>query len=289
MTEDAPDAARAHLRSLILTGDNRLKQGGPVQARKARETYEQALAEAEAAGLHDDAHPRAAGAADRGLPRARGSRQLELRGSREHVDDPRRLARHRVGLGGRPRARARGQRRAAHERGRDVVDVVGIAQLAGDPLASPRAPAGTPRATTTGRPQASASMTTRPKPSRCETRQATSQARNQRGTSAGGTPVAMCTLSPIPRSAASCCRASRLRPVAHERERTVAPGRARDGEGRQQALEVLGRHEVADVHDARPARLPAERAESDLAVAVDEGVQVDARADDVQALAERAR
>ena len=54
MTEDAPDAAREHVRSLILTGDNRLKQGGPVQARKARETYEQALAEAEAAGLDDD-------------------------------------------------------------------------------------------------------------------------------------------------------------------------------------------------------------------------------------------
>ena len=54
MAEDAPDAAREHVRSLILTGDNRLKQGGPVQARKARETYEQALAEAEAAGLDDD-------------------------------------------------------------------------------------------------------------------------------------------------------------------------------------------------------------------------------------------
>ena len=54
MTGDAPDAARDHLRSLILTGDNRLKQGGPVQARKARETYEQALTEAEAAGLDDE-------------------------------------------------------------------------------------------------------------------------------------------------------------------------------------------------------------------------------------------
>jgi hypothetical protein len=42
------------VRSLILSGDNRLKQGGPVQARKARETYEKALAEAEAAGLADD-------------------------------------------------------------------------------------------------------------------------------------------------------------------------------------------------------------------------------------------
>jgi hypothetical protein len=48
------DKARARVRSLILSGDNRLKQGGPVQARKARETYEKALAEAEAAGLSDD-------------------------------------------------------------------------------------------------------------------------------------------------------------------------------------------------------------------------------------------
>lgn len=54
MTEDATATARAHVRSLILTGDNRLKQGGPVQARKARETYEQALAEAEAAGVADE-------------------------------------------------------------------------------------------------------------------------------------------------------------------------------------------------------------------------------------------
>ena len=54
MAENASETAREHLRSLILTGDNRLKQGGPVQARKARETYEQALAEAEAAGLDDE-------------------------------------------------------------------------------------------------------------------------------------------------------------------------------------------------------------------------------------------
>ena len=50
MTEEA----RARVRSLILSGDNRLKEGGPIQARKARETYEKALAEAEAAGLADD-------------------------------------------------------------------------------------------------------------------------------------------------------------------------------------------------------------------------------------------
>ena len=50
MTEEA----RARVRSLMLTGDNRLKQGGPVQARKARETYEKALAEFEAAELGDE-------------------------------------------------------------------------------------------------------------------------------------------------------------------------------------------------------------------------------------------
>lgn len=50
MTDEAP----ARVRSLILTGDNRLKQGGPVQARKARETYEKALAEFEAAEIDDD-------------------------------------------------------------------------------------------------------------------------------------------------------------------------------------------------------------------------------------------
>jgi len=48
------EEARDRVRSLILTGDNRLKQGGPVQARKARETYEKALAEAEAAGVADE-------------------------------------------------------------------------------------------------------------------------------------------------------------------------------------------------------------------------------------------
>ncbi|MDP9259407.1 MAG: hypothetical protein M3Q31_23045 [Actinomycetota bacterium] len=50
MTEEA----RARVRSLMLTGDNRLKQGGPVQARKARETYEKALAEFETAGIADE-------------------------------------------------------------------------------------------------------------------------------------------------------------------------------------------------------------------------------------------
>jgi hypothetical protein len=48
------EEARARVRSLILTGDNRLKQGGAIQARKARETYEKALAEAEAGGVDDD-------------------------------------------------------------------------------------------------------------------------------------------------------------------------------------------------------------------------------------------
>jgi len=51
---DVTEEARARVRSLMLTGDNRLKQGGPVQARKARETYETALAEFEAAEIGDE-------------------------------------------------------------------------------------------------------------------------------------------------------------------------------------------------------------------------------------------
>ena len=51
---DVTEEARARVRSLMLTGDNRLKQGGPVQARKARETYEKALAEFEAAEIGDE-------------------------------------------------------------------------------------------------------------------------------------------------------------------------------------------------------------------------------------------
>ena len=50
MTEKTSD--RVH--SLIVSGDNRLKMGGAVQTRRARETYEAALAEAESAGLADD-------------------------------------------------------------------------------------------------------------------------------------------------------------------------------------------------------------------------------------------
>ena len=51
---DVTEEARVRVRSLMLTGDNRLKQGGPVQARKARETYEKALAEFEAAEIGDE-------------------------------------------------------------------------------------------------------------------------------------------------------------------------------------------------------------------------------------------
>jgi hypothetical protein len=51
---DVTDDARARARSLTLTGDSRLRHGGPVQARKARETYEKALAQLEAAGVDDE-------------------------------------------------------------------------------------------------------------------------------------------------------------------------------------------------------------------------------------------
>jgi hypothetical protein len=54
VTENTTEGPGERVRALIISGDNRLKQGGPTQARKARETYEKALAEAEAAGVADD-------------------------------------------------------------------------------------------------------------------------------------------------------------------------------------------------------------------------------------------
>jgi hypothetical protein len=47
--------ARARIQKLLVTGDNRLKQG--VDPRKARESYEQALAAAREAGLEDSVRP----------------------------------------------------------------------------------------------------------------------------------------------------------------------------------------------------------------------------------------
>ena len=51
MDEDA----RARIQKLLVTGDNRLKQG--VSAEKVRETYEEALALAREAGLEDSVRP----------------------------------------------------------------------------------------------------------------------------------------------------------------------------------------------------------------------------------------
>jgi hypothetical protein len=47
--------ARARIQKLLVTGDNRLKQG--VSAAKARESYEQALAVAREAGLEERVRP----------------------------------------------------------------------------------------------------------------------------------------------------------------------------------------------------------------------------------------
>jgi hypothetical protein len=47
----AGDEARAKIQRLLVTGDNRLKQG--VAPEKVRESYEQALAIAREAGLED--------------------------------------------------------------------------------------------------------------------------------------------------------------------------------------------------------------------------------------------
>jgi hypothetical protein len=51
----AGDEARAKIQRLLVTGDNRLKQG--VAPEKARESYEQALEVARAAGLEDRVRP----------------------------------------------------------------------------------------------------------------------------------------------------------------------------------------------------------------------------------------
>ena len=47
--------ARERIQKLLVTGDNRLKQG--VALEKARESYEQALAAAVEAGLEDAVRP----------------------------------------------------------------------------------------------------------------------------------------------------------------------------------------------------------------------------------------
>jgi len=49
------DDARAKIQRLLVTGDNRLKQG--VAPEKVRESYEQALAVAREAGLEDAVRP----------------------------------------------------------------------------------------------------------------------------------------------------------------------------------------------------------------------------------------
>jgi hypothetical protein len=49
------DDARERIQKLLVTGDNRLKQG--VAREKVRETYEQALAVAREAGLEESIRP----------------------------------------------------------------------------------------------------------------------------------------------------------------------------------------------------------------------------------------
>jgi hypothetical protein len=49
------DGARTKIQKLLLTGDNRLKQG--VDPAKVRESYEQALEVARAAGLEESVRP----------------------------------------------------------------------------------------------------------------------------------------------------------------------------------------------------------------------------------------
>jgi hypothetical protein len=51
----AQDEARARIQKLLVTGDNRLKQGVALQ--KVRATYEEALAAAREAGLEETVGP----------------------------------------------------------------------------------------------------------------------------------------------------------------------------------------------------------------------------------------
>ena len=51
----AADDARARIQKLLVTGDNRLKQG--VDPAKARESYEQALEVAREAGIEESVRP----------------------------------------------------------------------------------------------------------------------------------------------------------------------------------------------------------------------------------------
>jgi hypothetical protein len=48
-------SARERIQKLLVTGDNRLKQG--VRPEKARESYEQALAVAREAGIEESVRP----------------------------------------------------------------------------------------------------------------------------------------------------------------------------------------------------------------------------------------
>ena len=49
------EEARERVQKLLVTGDNRLKQG--VDPRKVRETYEEALAVAREAGIEESVRP----------------------------------------------------------------------------------------------------------------------------------------------------------------------------------------------------------------------------------------
>ena len=52
---DVEDEARARIQKLLVTGDNRLKQG--VALEKVRENYEEALAVAREAGIEEAVRP----------------------------------------------------------------------------------------------------------------------------------------------------------------------------------------------------------------------------------------
>ena len=147
----AEDEARAKIQRLLVTGDNRLKQG--VAPEKVRESYEQALAVAREAGLEDSVA--AAGRAQARRPRPASAIDRMPQRRPQSAEPPR---------SSRPRsARSERQRSAARCRARGVVELERATHPAAI-LGSVESMRHPPRATTSG--SAPARVTTGMQPAR---------------------------------------------------------------------------------------------------------------------------
>ena len=225
------DDARERIQKLLVTGDNRLKQG--VDPEKARESWEQAL----------DGRPR-------GGPRGRRSGRSSRSGSptcrrrpAEDRLDPLGLPPH-VVLRGR---RARGLVRARQRR-----------RLGEAPRASASTSSGSTRTpasggTNSGGPPMRVATTERPRGHPLEQRlpERLDQARlaERRGSSASRRGTSSCGTRPTSADAVAALELRAQRPVADEGQRALAELRERVGE----ADDVLALLERADAEEARRA------------------------------------